>query len=83
MVVSAGIASLRARHPARLFLAVPFASPGIKLAVKRLVDRLVVDRESDDQPAVLICDEFFIQTTWDDVRRMVELSRQQEELVPA
>jgi putative phosphoribosyl transferase len=83
MVMSAGIASLRARHPARLFLAVPFASPELKLAVRRMVDRLVVDRESDDQPAMLICDECFIQTTWEDVRRMVELSRQQAELLPA
>jgi predicted phosphoribosyltransferase len=83
LVVSAGIASLRARHPAQLFLAVPFASPELKDAVARIVDRLVVIPESDDQPAMLICDDSFIQTTWEDVRRMIEVSREQAELVPA
>ena len=83
MVVSAGIASLRARQPAQLFFALPFASPDLKHTVARLVDRLIALRESDHEPAPIICDELFIQTTWDDVRRMVELSRQQEELVPA
>jgi len=83
MVVSAAITALRARHPARVFVAVPLASPELKRAVGRMVDHFVVLRESDHEPAPLLCDEFFIQTTWDDVRRMVELSREQEELVPA
>jgi putative phosphoribosyl transferase len=83
MVVSAAIAALRARHPARVFVAVPLASPELQRAVRRMVDCFVVLRESDHEPAPLLCDEFFIQTTWEDVRRMVEVSREQEELVPA
>jgi putative phosphoribosyl transferase len=83
MVVGAAIAALRARHPARVFVAVPLASPELQRAVGRMVDCFVVLRESDHEPAPIICDELFIQTTWEDVRRMVELSRQQEELVPA
>jgi putative phosphoribosyl transferase len=83
MVVSAAVAALRARHPARVFVAVPLASPELKREVGRLVDCFVVLRESDYEPAPILCDDFFIQTTWEDVRRMVELSREQEELVPA
>ncbi|HEU5154847.1 MAG TPA: hypothetical protein VFU03_08975 [Gemmatimonadales bacterium] len=83
MVMSAGIASLRARQAAQVFLAVPFASSELKRAVARRVDRFIVLRESDHEPAPIICDEFFIQTTWDDVRRMLEESRRNSELLPA
>ena len=79
MAVSAGIASLRARRASQVLLAVPFASPELRRAVDRLVDRFIVLRESDHEPAPIICDEFFIQTTWDDVRRMLKRSRQQPE----
>jgi len=83
MVVSAGIASIRARHAAKVLLAVPFASPELRRVVTRMVDRLLVLREADHDPAPIICDEFFVQTTWDDVRQMLELSRRRTEFLPA
>jgi putative phosphoribosyl transferase len=83
MVVNAGIASLRARQASQVLLAVPFASPELRHAVGRLVDRFIVLRESDHEPAPIICDEFFIQTTRDDVRRMLEDSRRNADLLPA
>jgi hypothetical protein len=72
MVVSAGIASLRARQPARFFRA-SLCLARSQAPSPVLVDRLIALRESDHEPAI-ICDELFIQTTWDDVRRMVKLS---------
>ncbi|HSE68814.1 MAG TPA: hypothetical protein VLB12_17605 [Gemmatimonadales bacterium] len=81
MVVSAGVASLRARHAAKVLFAVPFATPELRRDVARVVDRFIVLQEADHEQAPIICDECFIQTTWDDVRRMLERSRQQPELL--
>jgi predicted phosphoribosyltransferase len=82
LVVSAAIASLRTRGAARVFFAVPYLSAELNLAVSGEVDRLVTLSEPDDLHTPILCDECFAQTTWEDVQRMVRLSRQGD-LVPA
>lgn len=83
LVVTAVIASLRARHAAQVVFAAPVLSPDLRLAVSGRVDRLVILFGADDPHAPILCDEGFAQTTGEDVRRMVQLSRHQAELVPA
>ena len=77
LIVTAAIASLRARHAATVTFAAPILTPALELAVGRRVDHLAVLDRAEERDPPMICDEFFAQTTWDDVREMVRVSREQ------
>ena len=80
LIVTAAIASLRARHAATVTFAAPILTPALELAVGRRVDHLAVLDRAEERDPPMICDEFFAQTTWDDVREMVRVSREQSAL---